>query len=104
MPGGLRVGGAPGARVGLVLAGGSRVNEQTPVGGPVDADSGYGTVLVRNDSDFENCVVIGGDSQGRVWKGSSEDCDVALGSHKVEAWVGDEVAPPRQAPDSGGMR
>lgn len=32
MPGGLRVGGAPGARVGLVLAGGSRVNEQTPVG------------------------------------------------------------------------
>lgn len=65
VPGGLRVGGAPGARVGLVLA---------------------------------------GDNQGRVWKGSSEDCDVALGSHKVEAWVGDEVAPPRQAPDSGGMR
>jgi hypothetical protein len=80
------------------------VNEQTPVGGPVDADSGYGTVLVRNDSDFENCVVIGGDSQGRVWKGSSEGYDVALGSHKVEAWVGDEVAPPRQAPDSRGMR
>jgi len=70
----------------------------------VDADSGYGTVLVRNDSDFENCVVIGGDSQGRVWKGSSEGYDVALGSHKVEAWVGDEVAPPRQASDSGGMR
>ncbi len=48
--------------------------------------------------------MLAGDNQGRVWKGSSEDCDVALGSHKVEAWVGDEVAPPRQAPDSGGMR
>ncbi len=61
-------------------------------GGPVGADSGYGTVLVRNDSDFEIYVVIGGYNQGPLWKGASEDYEVSLGSHKVEAWVGDEVA------------
>ena len=60
--------------------------------GPVAAGVDHGTVLVRNDSDFEIYVVIGGYNQGRVWKGSSEDYDVPLGSHKVEAWVGDEVS------------
>ncbi len=60
--------------------------------GPADAGAEHGTVLVRNDSDFEIYVVIGGYNQGRIWKGSSEDYDVPLGSHKVEAWVGDEVS------------
>ncbi len=59
---------------------------------PAQADRDRGTVKVRNDSDFEIYVVIGGYNQGRIWKGSSEEYEVPLGSHKVEAEVGDEVA------------
>ena len=59
---------------------------------PVQADQESGTVRVCNDSDFEIYVVIGGYNQGPLWKGSSDEYEFVLGSHKVEAWVGDEVA------------
>ncbi len=59
---------------------------------PAQADQESGTVRVCNDSDFEIYVVIGGYNQGRIWKGSSEEYEVPLGNHKVEAEVGDEVA------------
>lgn len=59
---------------------------------PVGAEPGYGTVRVYNNSDHEIYVVIGGYNQGPLWKGSSDEYEFVLGSHKVEAWVGDEVA------------
>ena len=59
---------------------------------PALAEPRSGTVRVYNDSDHEIYVVIGGYNQGPLWKGSSDEYEVVLGSHKVEAWVGDEVA------------